>query len=236
MHKMPPPLLKLRGVALDFLFPQWCVGCGSEGGFLCSNCRKTLPRIVPPVCPRCGRPQADDRLCSVCIDGLVNLDGIRSPFRFENTVRQAVHRLKYDNLRALASPLVELLYDYVVSCPVPGEVIVPVPLHRKRLRERGYNQSGLLARELGRMMGLPVVDDCLTRDRHNPSQARTSSVEERRQNVLGLFSCRNSRLRDKKVILIDDVATSGATLDSCATALKQSGAASVWALVLAREV
>ncbi len=236
MHRMLPPLVKFRGVALDFIFPKWCVGCGSAGGFLCSNCRKTLPRIASPVCPRCGRPQAEASLCSGCIEGLVNLDGIRSPFRFENTVRQAVHRLKYDNLRALAKPLAELLHDYVELCPVPGEVLVPVPLHRKRLRERGYNQSGLLARELGRMMGLPVVDNCLTRERHNPPQARTSNVEERRQNVLDLFSCRDRRLSNKKVILIDDVATSGATLDSCASTLKQSGAASVWALVLAREV
>lgn len=170
------------------------------------------------------------------MEGLANIDGIRSPFRFESTIRQAVHRLKYDNLRALARPLAELLHDYVKLNPVPGEVLLPVPLHGKRLRERGYNQSGLLARELGRMMELPVVDDCLTRQRHNPPQAKTSNVEERRHNVLGLFSCRDNRLRDMQVILIDDVATSGATLDSCAAVLKKSGAASVWALVLAREI
>jgi len=147
-----------------------------------------------------------------------------------------VHRFKYDNLRALAKPLAELLNDYVEVYPIPGEILVPVPLHRKRLRERGYNQSGLLARQLGRIMRLPIITDCLVRERHSLPQARTSTVEERRSNVLDVFTYRDSRLRDRKVLLIDDVSTSGATLDACAAAVKQSGATSVWALVLAREV
>jgi len=113
---------------------------------------------------------------------------------------------------------------------------VPVPLHKTRLRERGYNQSALLARELGRIGRLPVVEDCLVRERKGLPQARTSSVDARRKNVRGVFTCRDSRLRDRQVLLIDDVATSGATLDACAAALRQSGATSVWALVLAREV
>ncbi len=151
-------------------------------------------------------------------------------------MRQVVYQLKYRNIRALAEPLAQLMFDYLVSSPVPGEVLVPVPLHRKRLRERGYNQSGLLAKELGRLIRLPVVDDCLARERYAPPQARTSNVDERRSNVAGVFTCRDSRLRDKRVLLIDDVSTSGATLDACAAALKTAGAASVWGLVLAREI
>ena len=236
MSSVLPRLAKLRGVALDFLFPQWCVGCGGGGSFLCASCRQSLPRIVPPVCPRCGRPYPGGRLCPGCVEWQASIDGIRSPFRFEGTVRQAVHRFKYDNLRALAKPMAELLNDYVELHPIPGEVLVPVPLHRRRLRERGYNQSGLLARELGRIIRLPVINDCLARERHNPPQARTSTVEERRSNVLDVFACRDSRLQDRKVLLIDDVSTSGATLDACAAAVKQSGATSVWALVLASEV
>lgn len=233
---MLPQLAKLRGAALDFLFPRWCVGCGGEGSFLCTSCRQSLPRIAPPLCPRCGRPYSGGGLCPGCAEWPASIDGIRSPFRFEGTVRQAVHRFKYDNLRALAKPLAELLSDYVELHPIPGEILVPVPLHRKRLRERGYNQSGLLARELGRIMRLHVIADCLVRERHSHPQARTSTVEERRSNVLDVFTCRDSRLRDRKVLLIDDVSTSGATLDACAAAVKRSGATSVWALVLAREV
>jgi len=111
-----------------------------------------------------------------------------------------------------------------------------VPLHQKRLRERGYNQSYLLARELGKLVGLPVVDGSLIRQRHASPQARTSGVEERRSNVANAFACRNHELRDKKVLLIDDVTTSGATLGACASALKATGVSSVWGLALAMEV
>jgi ComF family protein len=151
-------------------------------------------------------------------------------------MRQAIHQLKYRNLRTLAVPLAQLLRDYLVSNPVPGDVLVPVPLHRKRLRERGYNQSCLLARELGKLISLPVVDDCLVRQRHAPPQARTTTVEERLSNVVGAFACRDRRLGDKQVLLVDDVSTSGATLDACAAALKAAGAKSVWGLTLAREI
>ncbi len=132
--------------------------------------------------------------------------------------------------------LTQLLNDYLTTSPVPGEVLVPVPLHQKRLRERGYNQSRLLAQELGKLTNLPVVDACLIRQRHAPPQARTPTVDERRSNVADAFSCLDGRLRDKQVLLIDDVSTSGATLDGCARALKKAGATSVWGLVLAREI
>jgi len=133
-------------------------------------------------------------------------------------------------------PLAKLLQDYLNTNPLPAEVLVPVPLHQKRLRERGYNQSSLLARELSKLINLPVVDNCLSRQRHAPPQARTSTVEERQRNIAGAFACRDYRLRDKQVLLIDDVSTSGATLDACAAALKAAGATSVWGLVMAREI
>ena len=161
---------------------------------------------------------------------------MRSPFRFDGVMRQAIHQLKYRNLRALAQPLAKLLNNYLGTNPMPGEVLVPVPLHHKRLRERGYNQSSLLTKELGKLTNLPVVDDCLIRLRHAPPQARTSTVDERRSNVAGAFTCRDRRLQDKQVLLIDDVSTSGATLDACAAALKAAGATAVWGLVLAREI
>ena len=231
-----PQLAKLRGMALDLLFPQWCVGCGKEGEFICYSCRRSLPRIMPPLCPMCGKPQPSGILCSGCVGWQAEIDGIRSPFRFDGVMRQAIHQLKYRNLRALAQPLAGLLQDYLVTNPVPGEVMVPVPLHQKRLRERGYNQSSLLAKELGKLINLPVVDDCLIRQRQAPPQARAATVEERRSNVVDAFSCRDRRLQDKQVLLIDDVSTSGATLDACATVLKANGATSVWGLVLAREI
>ena len=236
MARVLPQLAKLKGMTLDVLFPQWCIGCGVEGSFICQSCRHSLPRIMPPVCPRCGKPQSSGVLCPGCVNWRAEIDGIRSPFKFDGVVRQAIYQLKYGNIRALAKSLAQLLFDYLVTSPIPGEILVPVPLHRKRLRERGYNQSGLLASELGKLIQLPVVDNCLIRERHALPQARTSNVEERRSNVAGVFACRDDRLRCKQILLIDDVSTSGATLDSCAAALKAAGATSVWGLVLSREI
>ena len=232
---MLPPVTKLKRIALDLLFPQWCVGCGREGNYICDSCRQSLSRILPPICPRCGKPQSDGMLCPACDDENPGIDGIRSPFVFDSVIRQAIHELKYRNLRALAIPMAGLLHDYILENPVPGEVLVPVPLHRKRLRERGYNQSGLLAKQLGKLTGSPVIDDCLIRQHHTPPQARTTNIDERRQNVVNAFSCSSEKLQGKKVILIDDVTTSGTTLNACAETLKKSGIASVWGLVMAIE-
>jgi ComF family protein len=231
-----PQLNKLKGTALDLLFPRWCIGCRKESDFICPSCLKSLPRIKPPFCPRCGLPQSRAILCSSCAGWQAEIDGIRSPFRFDGVIRQAIHELKYRNLRAIAGLFARLLNDYLVANPVPAEVVVAVPLHPKRLRERGYNQSQLLARELAKITKLPVVEDCLIRQRHSPPQARTATVSERRKNVARAFSCRDRRLKGKQVLLIDDVATSGATLDGCARALKKAGATTVWGLVLAREI
>lgn len=133
-----------------------------------------------------------------------------------------------------AVPLGQMLADFLRSQPLPGDVLMPVPLYRKRLRERGYNQASLLATEIGKHTGQPVAEASLVRLRDTLSQARTASAAERRENVRGAFGCRE-RLRGHSILLVDDVCTTGATLDACATALKASGAGSVWGLTVARE-
>ncbi len=137
-------------------------------------------------------------------------------------MRQAVHHLKYGHFKALAAPLGQLLAQYLESQPVAADVLVPVPLHSRRLRERRN--------------GLPVVTDSLVRLRHTKAQVKTTGAEERQRNLAGAFGCRNAKLAGKRVLLVDDVCTTGATLNSCATALRAGGAASVWGLALAREV
>jgi len=234
--KVLPRLASLRRTALDLLFLCWCLGCGKEGSFICPFCRRKLPAINSPICPRCGIPQTGGILCSTCSNHHHDIDGIRSPFRFEGVIRQAIHQLKYKNLRAITEPLAELLSNYLDAHPIPGEALVPVPLHRRRLRERGYNQTELLARELGKIVKLQVITDCITRQQNNPPQARATSVAERRSNVANAFTHRKHSLQNKKIILIDDVATSGATLNACAATLKTAGAFSVWGLTIAREV
>ncbi len=212
------------------------MGCGREEGFICSSCRNQFSLIVPPVCLRCGKPLSYGSICTSCDGWEADIDGIRSAFRFEGVAREAVHQLKYNNLRAIAPEMAGLMLPFYRDSGVPGDVLVPVPLHPKRLKERGYNQSGLIARGLGRLTGLSVNEDCLVRQRNTGSQARTSNVVERRNNVSGAFICRNNKLSGQRVILVDDVVTSGATLNACASALKEGGALSVWGITFAREV
>ena len=150
-------------------------------------------------------------------------------------MRQAIHQLKYQNLKAISAHLARLLADYLRLNPLPGEVLVPVPLHPRRLRERGYNQSALLARELANLINLPLITDCLVRVKEARPQVRTATVKERRENVAGAFSC-DGKISGKQIILVDDVCTSGATLEACATTVKNSGAVSAWGLTLAMEI
>jgi ComF family protein len=191
---------------------------------------------MPPFCPRCGKPQASGIVCPSCWQRPTGIDGIRSPFRFDEVIRKAIHELKYRNLKAISPCLAELLADYLKENPLPGEALVGVPLHPRRLRERGYNQSSLIAAELGKRIGLPVIEDCLIRVKQAQPQVRAVDVEDRRRNVADAFVCRDEKVSGKQIILIDDVCTSGATLESCAAALKNKGAASVRGLTLAREI
>jgi len=232
------PLLagRLRHTVIDFFFPRYCVGCGRVGDFLCSSCYQKLPRILPPFCRKCGKPESSGGLCPTCWGWQTEIDGIRSPFRFDGAVRRAVHELKYHNLKAISGCLAELLVAYLQANSVTGEILVPVPLHPRRLRQRGYNQSSLLARELGKLTTLPVIEDCLFRSKGSLPQAKTATVEDRRSNVANAFACRDQRLSGRHVLLVDDVCTSGATLEACAAALKATGAISVWGLTLAREI
>jgi ComF family protein len=231
-----PQLVKLSGAALDLFFPRKCLGCGKEGNLICPACQHHLTPIVNPVCPHCGRPQASSILCPTCAASPSNIDCIRSPLRFEGLTRQIVHQFKYKNLRSLAQPLGLILKDYLLREPLPVEVVVPIPLHPRRMRERGYNQSALLAKEVSRLMNLPLVENEVQRTSYILPQARTHSARERQANVKGAFNCRSFSRAGKSVLLIDDVATSGSTLDACAAALKKAGSGPVFGLVLAREI
>tara|TARA_B100000378_G_scaffold140835_1_gene113765 strand:- start:1343 stop:1804 length:462 start_codon:yes stop_codon:yes gene_type:complete len=151
----------------------------------------------------------------------------------EGTVKEAIHNMKYRGLKAAAPELAELLANYLEEHPMPGDVLTPVPLHPRRLRSRGYNQSALLAKELSKKLGLEMNQSLLIRAKNNQPQV-SASRDERRENVQGSFRC-DGRADGRTVILVDDVATTGSTLSACAAVLKAAGASSVWCLVLARE-
>ena len=235
---MANALAAVRGLTrttLDLLFPRWCLGCGREGTYLCPACREQLAPVTAPFCGVCGRPRHGAGPCDNCADRELATDGIRAPFLFGGLVRRAVHELKYRNLRGLAPVLAGFLDDYVRANGIEGDVLVPVPLHPRRLRQRGYNQSELLARELGKLAGMPVLSGTLVRTRHTAPLARTATVEERRERVRDVFAAGGGQAAGKSVILVDDVSTSGATLSAAAAALKAAGAARVTGLAVALE-
>ena len=182
-------LAQVKEVVLDLFFPLYCVGCGKEGVLICDGCQATLPRIEAPWCYICGLPRSGPWVCGTGRGKTWALDGLRSIFRFEEVIREAVHSLKYKNVRAIARPLAQHMVDYLVEEPWKPDLLVPVPLHKKRLRERGYNQSELLVRNLAKSTGLPVATDCSYRNRDTKPQARMADPKERRLNVAEAFTC-----------------------------------------------
>lgn len=171
------------------------------------------------VCPRCWRDPPD-------------FSSVTSVFRFEGTVRQAIHRLKYQGARHLAAPLVDVFLDQLEAVPC-GDILVPVPLHPSRQRSRGYNQAGLLAERFAARVALPIDQTSLTRVRDTPAQVAVPPAD-RLANVRGAFVASGHSLAGQRVLIVDDVATSASTLRAAATALTESGARSVVALVIAR--
>ena len=195
---------------------------------LCARPPATQEAILRPVClPRPVVP------CRWCRERQPAFEDIRAPFLFQGAIKTAVYEFKYRGVKAAAPQLAQLLANYLKSHPLAGHMIIPVPLDRRRLKGRGYNQSAVLAKELAKVTGIEVESRLLKRTKDALSQVHTASKNQRRDNVAGSFSCSHN-LSGKSVILIDDIATTGSTLSACASALKDSGAASVWGLVLAR--
>ncbi len=230
-------LQKTGRFLLDIIYPPRCVSCGTTNAWLCPSCAGQIAFITEPICERCGTvlPDPLKPSCRQCQHNpLQYIEAIRSAAYFENNpIRPAIHLLKYRNHKAVAATLGQILADTCQRYHLRADIIVPVPLHLSRLRERGYNQGELLARELGALLGLPVDAHTLQRARATQSQMKLGAAE-RRQNVVGAFSCGRNTLAGQRVLLIDDVCTTGSTLDACAEALKEAGVASVWGVTLAK--
>jgi len=175
-------------------------------------------------------------MCRRCQSQEWDIDGIRSVFQYEGAIRQAVIQFKYHNVKALAEPLARLMTSHLEISALNADMLIPVPSHAHRLRERGYNQAALLAGKLSRLTSIPVNERALVRTKNTPQQAKTDSLDQRIENMTGAFACRSRDLCGKRILLIDDVCTSGTTLNACAAPLKAAGAASVHGITLAKEI
>jgi ComF family protein len=218
---------------LDLLYPPRCVGCGKNESWFCAACLASVELLRPPICVKCGRPGRARSLCPSCSGAPPRIDAIRSVACFADPLREAIHQFKYRNLQALAHPLGGLLVDYWHDNPLPADSLIAVPLHPRREQERGGNQAQLLAEVLGQAVGLPVLKGALWRRRDTRPQVDLNRAE-RRANVAGAFHCESGQVTGRRIVLIDDVCTTGATLEACSIALRQAGAVSVWGLTLAR--
>ena len=231
------PLGGLAGLAgrtlLDALYPLECVGCGGSGKVICDACVADLPVLGPPFCRVCATP-GDFDLCGVCANRMRRFDGVRAPYVYSGPIRAAILALKYSGIKSAAPQLGDSLGAYLDGNPLPGEVLVPVPMHPRRRRERGYNQAELLARRVADVCDLACAPGLLFRTRNVGPQAGTANATQRATNVAGSVGVASAAdATGSRIILVDDVATTGNTLETCADALKRAGAASVWGLVLA---
>ena len=164
------------------------------------------------------------------------LDGVRAACRFDGVAREAVHDLKYRRIRSRASVLADVLVEALARRPLAMDVLVPVPLAPGRIRQRGFNQSALLAQLVGQQLGVAVAPDALVRTRETSPQVGRSAAE-RHANIDGAFACQlPEAIIGRRVTLVDDVMTTGATLAACADPLRAAGASRVYGLVVARDI
>jgi len=259
---------KIKVFTLDTLFPIHCISCNYEGLWLCEECLEKIPLKQEWTCPICEKNiTPGGRVCFHCrkksfLDGLL----VAASYK-ENLISSAVHYLKYRFAKDLYIPLGKILTKALNNSGLPlPEIIVPVPLHKRRLRWRGFNQSELLAEYLGENLtpgfSIPIFNNLLIRKKYTQPQMKIKNYFRRKKNIENAFMIDTSSmsfsplirgdapkgqrgqeygmkkenfLKNKKILLIDDIATTGSTLFECAKVLKSAGAAEVFASVIARQ-
>ena len=237
------PLAKLFLIIRDILFPPCCAACqvplfAQRGDCLCYDCLESIKLIEPPVCTVCGQPfhgpQGTGHTCGQCIKNPPPFNTARSVFQYQGSVRTLIHRIKYNDDGYALRTLSSLAMDYMLPDYLKPDMVIPVPLHSKRLRKRGFNQSLRLARMI--FPHIPLGMDLLIRTFNTKPQTELS-MKERHGNVRNAFKVVNPLPEGvKTMLLLDDVYTTGATVKACAKALKRAGAREVHVFTVARTV
>jgi ComF family protein len=237
-------------IALDFIFPAECVYCHGFLGdqrvaIFCRSCWDAIRLITKPTCPKCGQPYPTETVlrytphfvCGDCRKTPPFFDRVMAITFYQDVLQEAIQQFKFHHKTSLGKPLAHLMLTHLTPDVdlSPYQAILPVPLHKIRQRQRGYNQAAILAKILAQHFHLPLLTNNLIRIRHTHSQALLKGRKERQENVKNAFQVVNpSVLQDKQVILVDDVMTTGATVNECAKTLKQAGVKSVLVLALSR--
>jgi len=241
--KISNSLQNIKVFVLDTLFPISCISCGLDDVWLCEACFQKIELLPFQVCPRCEKLIAEKgRLCDHCKKDRSTLDSLLAATKYnKNNLAKMVHLYKYNFVEDLHVPFARLLVKIILknNLPLP-DLIIPVPLHQRRLRWRGFNQSELLANYMSQNLtpgfSIPVAPDLIKRQKYTPPQMQIGNYSERRKNMRDAFVLNsNQDIQNKKILLIDDIATTGATLFECAKVLKTNGAKKVFAAVIARQ-
>ena len=241
--------MPIKDALLNLLFPAKCIVCEKYGNYLCRECFDYLPVNRTNVCPVCERQETfAGRVCNFCENGKkkIYLDGlfVASYYR-QPILKTAICLLKYNFVQPLSLPLAEILLKKIFTLadfPFERFALVPVPLHAKRFSWRGFNQSELLGENLRKLLEkenlkMDCLSNLLLRHKNVKPQMKIKSMNLRKKNIAGCFSLNEKFVREipENVILIDDVITTGATLEECAKILKNKGVQKIWGLVLARQ-
>jgi competence protein ComFC len=234
---------------LELLFPAECIICEKAGKYLCNGCSDYIPLKRTDLCPLCQKTETfAGRVCIVCENARekIYLDGvIVASFYKHPILREAIYRFKYSFIQQLAWPLAKILAKKLFvleTFPFEEFVFTAVPLHPKRRQWRGFNQAELLGAKLKKLfeqnnLEIQFIPDLLVREKYFKPQMKIHSTEERKENIVDCFTINPAYAKKipRKIIIIDDVITTGATLNECAKVLKKHGAELVWSLVLARQ-
>ena len=230
---------QIINAVVDELYPQqfkfvFCASEVFENASICSACKHALPLNSGKVCLRCGTPMHTlAKYCYHCKELPFAFKSARSPFVYDGVVRDAIRQLKYQNAKYVALPLAQQMANCYLAEGFDCDLVISVPLHSKREKERGYNQAQLLAAPLAQALGLPLVSDVLIRRHETPSQTLLNR-KERERNLKSAFKAnKKSKVLGKTVLLVDDVFTTGATMDSCSEVLVKAGAKQVFCLTVA---
>jgi len=218
----------------ESLFPRHCLSCNKEGAWLCSDCSKKIVYLKTYFCPFCRRITPQGQLCPSC-RRRYSLTGILSACYFQPPVSDLIHRLKYQKTKELGRLLAKIMIKGTANrLPRGQKLIVPIPLHRRQLRKRGFNQSELLAKELAQELEIEYNSGILKRIKNTKSQTKLNR-SERKENVKDAFSLTGKiELENRTILLVDDVTTTGATLNEAAKILRKTKAREIWGWVVCK--
>ena len=222
---------------LNILFPETCPVCKNSAkdhkiAPICADCWEAVSPYEGPMCRRCGKPLVSDIsiTCGECLEDEPAFSYARSFGLYEGVLKKAISLMKFYGIKRLSRPL----SDVMLYLKIPeADIVIPVPLHEKRLRKREFNQSALIAKYLAASQGITVMLNCLVKIRDTTPQVGLSS-QERRKNIKGAFAINNRLLiSGKDIVLVDDVVTTGATVRECSKVLKKAGARNIYVITLA---